>query len=87
MDLLGAILGWMFFGFLAGGLARLLFPGRQPMGCLGTILLGAAGSFAGGFVVYLFRGGDPLEPSGFIASVVSAVLILAIAARRRSSGS
>lgn len=83
MDLLVAILGWMFFGLLAGGLARLLFPGRQPMGCLGTVLLGVAGSFAGGFVAYLIRGGDPLQPSGFIASVVCAVLLLAIAAQRR----
>jgi uncharacterized membrane protein YeaQ/YmgE (transglycosylase-associated protein family) len=85
MNLLGAILGWILFGLIAGGLARLLFPGQQPMGCLGTILLGVVGSFTGGFVAYLIRGGDPLQPSGFIASVVCSIVLLALTTRRRRS--
>ncbi|MBX3444132.1 MAG: GlsB/YeaQ/YmgE family stress response membrane protein [Planctomyces sp.] len=83
MELLGAILGWCLFGVLAGGLARLLVPGPQPMGCLGTILLGVAGSFTGGFAVWLLSGGSPLQPSGFIASLLGAIVILVLANRNR----
>jgi uncharacterized membrane protein YeaQ/YmgE (transglycosylase-associated protein family) len=85
VELLAAALGWALFGLIVGGLARLLFPGQQPMGCLGTILLGVAGSFAGGFVAYLIRGGEPLQPSGFFASLICGVLILLIASRNRTT--
>ena len=37
-------------GLIAGAIARLLMPGRDPIGLLGTILLGVAGSFVGGFL-------------------------------------
>ena len=37
-------------GFFVGAIARLLMPGRDPMGCLATSLLGIAGSFTGGFL-------------------------------------
>jgi uncharacterized membrane protein YeaQ/YmgE (transglycosylase-associated protein family) len=37
-------------GFIVGAIARLLMPGRDPLGVLGTIVLGVAGSFVGGFL-------------------------------------
>jgi uncharacterized membrane protein YeaQ/YmgE (transglycosylase-associated protein family) len=44
------IIGWIVFGLIAGALARWLMPGRDPGGCLVTILLGIAGAVVGGFV-------------------------------------
>lgn len=78
MELLSAIIGWTFFGMIAGAVGRLIVPGRQPLGCLGTILLGVTGSLIGGFVSWLIFGGDPLQASGWIMSILGAVLLLAI---------
>jgi|GEM_PF-2849662 len=45
------LVGWIFFGFVIGLIARGVVPGPQPMGCLGTIVLGIGGSFAGGIPI------------------------------------
>lgn len=79
MDLLWAILAWSLFGLIAGAIARLLVPGRQPMSILMTIVLGIVGSLLGGFVGWLLIGGQPLQASGWIASILGAVVVLLIA--------
>ena len=56
-----AILGWIVFGFVIGLIARAIYPGRQALGFVTTTLLGVAGSFIGGFLAYLIRGGEPLQ--------------------------
>jgi uncharacterized membrane protein YeaQ/YmgE (transglycosylase-associated protein family) len=78
----GAIVAWAVFGLIVGAIARLLWPGRQPAGCLGTIVLGLVGSIVGGFVTNLFVGGpdNPWHPAGWIMSIVGAILVLWIAA-------
>jgi uncharacterized membrane protein YeaQ/YmgE (transglycosylase-associated protein family) len=64
-------------GLLAGAVARFLVPGRDPMGCLGTILLGVVGSFVGGFLWTLIQFHQvELRPIGFIGSVIGAVVVL-----------
>ncbi|MEQ8716284.1 MAG: GlsB/YeaQ/YmgE family stress response membrane protein [Acidimicrobiales bacterium] len=69
-------------GLVVGGLARLLVPGPDPMGLLGTWLLGIVGSFTGGFVGYAVFGADiddgAVQASGFIGSVIGAVIVLLI---------
>ncbi len=85
MDLFTAIISWAVFGLIAGAIARLLVPGRQPLGCLGTILLGVTGSLIGGFVSWLLFGGHPLQASGWIMSILGAVLVLAIGVIPRRS--
>ncbi len=57
------ILGWIVFGLVVGAIARLLMPGRQPLGIIVTILLGIAGSFVGGWIGTLLHGGSLREPS------------------------
>lgn len=77
--MLWAILVWIVFGLICGALARLLVPGRQTMGVGMTILLGIVGSFLGGFIGFvLFGNGEPLQPSGFIMSVLGAIITLAL---------
>lgn len=78
METFVAILVWLLFGLIIGALARLIVPGRQHMGWLTTIGLGILGSFLGGLVAYLFRGGEPLQTSGFWMSLLGAVIVLAI---------
>jgi len=74
--------GWVIFGFFAGLIARALMPGKQGLGLIATTLLGIAGSFVGGFLASLLRGGNwrawerGLEPSGFVGAVVGAFVLL-----------
>jgi uncharacterized membrane protein YeaQ/YmgE (transglycosylase-associated protein family) len=52
------------------------------MGCLGTVLLGVAGSFIGGTIANLIAGeGFALAPAGFIGSVLRAMLLLLLMRR------
>ena len=53
---------WILIGALAGGIAKAVMPGRDPGGCIVTILLGIAGAAL----------------AGFIAAVLGAILILFI---------
>ena len=41
---------WILLGLLAGTLAKFLVPGRDPSGCIVTIVLGIAGAFLGGLI-------------------------------------
>ena len=73
---------WMLIvGLIAGALARLIVPGKDPMGILMTILLGVAGSFVGGFVsrlIWPVEAGSVIHPAGIIMSVVGAILLLVL---------
>lgn len=44
------ILGWIVLGLIAGAIAKLLMPGKDPGGCIITILIGVAGAFLGGWI-------------------------------------
>jgi uncharacterized membrane protein YeaQ/YmgE (transglycosylase-associated protein family) len=72
--------GWIILGFVAGLLARAIMPGEQRMGFVRTTLLGIAGSFVGGLLAALLRGGDPLviEPTGFIGATIGALVLLVL---------
>ncbi len=76
------ILVLLVVGLIAGGLARLLVPGPDPMGLIGTWLLGVAGSFVGGFLGYVLFGHDfddgAVQTSGLIGSVLGAIVVLLI---------
>ena len=80
--MLGFMLGLIIVGLVAGALARLLVPGRDPMGIGATILLGIVGSFVGGFLAdVLFRSDSEdlgIHPVGIIGSVVGAIIVLLI---------
>jgi uncharacterized membrane protein YeaQ/YmgE (transglycosylase-associated protein family) len=72
------ILGWIIVGLLAGALARLIMPGRDPGGCVVTILLGIAGALLAGYVGRLGGFYAPGERAGFIAAVLGSVAVLAV---------
>jgi uncharacterized membrane protein YeaQ/YmgE (transglycosylase-associated protein family) len=44
------ILAWIVFGLIAGGIAKFIMPGKDPGGCLGTVVIGILGAVIGGFV-------------------------------------
>jgi uncharacterized membrane protein YeaQ/YmgE (transglycosylase-associated protein family) len=79
---LGFIIAMILIGIVAGYLARLLVPGRDPMSFLQTLVLGVVGSFIGGFLGYVLFNKDvgegALQPSGIIGSIIGAVIALLI---------
>ena len=84
------ILWMLIIGLVIGAIAKLIMPGKDPGGIIVTMLLGVAGALIAGFLgraVGWYREG---EPAGFIASVLGAIVLLAIyrmiVARRRYLG-
>jgi len=67
------ILWMIIIGLIAGAIAKLIMPGRDPGGVIITILLGIAGSLIGGF---LFGGSDGRV--GIIGSIVGALILLGL---------
>ena len=79
------IIGWIIFGLIAGLLARWLMPGKDPGGCIVTVLLGIAGAVVGGFVARLLGLATTTVTLGdrnFLVqlafAVLGAIIILAI---------
>lgn len=74
-----AILGWIFFGLIVGLIARMLYPGRQSMGFIATMVLGIIGSLVGGAISYAF-GHEPqdglFQGSGWIMSIIGAMIVV-----------
>ena len=75
------ILSWVVFGLLAGAIARLVVPGRQPLGCLTTLAVGVLGALLGGALgeVVLDRDVDlKFDLVPFLLAVAGAVLLLLV---------
>ncbi len=72
--------GWIIIGLLAGALAGVFVPGRERMGCIGTMLVGILGGIIGGFLWVNVLGQD--EASGWLGALVIAtigsILVLAV---------
>ncbi len=75
---MGTILWTLIIGLVIGAVAKLLMPGRDPGGCIITILLGVAGAFVAGYIGRAAGWYEPGQPAGFIASVIGAMLLLLI---------
>jgi uncharacterized membrane protein YeaQ/YmgE (transglycosylase-associated protein family) len=74
------IIWLLIVGLVVGAIARLLMPGRDPIGIFGTIVLGIAGSFVGGFLQNLIEyhslSVHSFHPVGLIGSVIGAWVLL-----------
>jgi uncharacterized membrane protein YeaQ/YmgE (transglycosylase-associated protein family) len=69
-----SIIWTLFIGLVVGAIAKLLMPGKDPGGCIITILLGIAGAFVGTWIGRVFAGGNYV--AGWIMSVVGAMILL-----------
>ncbi|GAB3224535.1 GlsB/YeaQ/YmgE family stress response membrane protein [Mycolicibacterium hippocampi] len=79
--MLWTILGAIVVGLIVGGLARLIMPGKQNIGVIMTVALGALGSFLGSWVTYQLgysneNGGFEIIP--FLVGVIIAIVLIAI---------
>lgn len=70
---------WMcFIGLVAGVLAKLIMPGKDPGGFIVTMLLGIAGSLVAGYLGRFLGWYEEGQGAGFLMSVFGAVLLLAV---------
>lgn len=74
------IVSWIILGLVAGTIAKILLPGRDPGGIVGTVLIGIAGAFIGGWLSATFLD-RPIEnnfvdPSLWIAAIAGALVLL-----------
>jgi len=76
---------WIVVGLIVGAIARAIFPERQPMGWIGTAVLGMAGSLVGGFLSSLIWHGNirVFQVGGFISSVIGALILLWLVSRKK----
>ena len=71
-------LWWILIGLVAGLIAKAITPGRDPGGCLVTIVIGIAGAVLAGFVGQQMGWYSQNEGAGFLAAIVGAILILIV---------
>ncbi|HKI29330.1 MAG TPA: GlsB/YeaQ/YmgE family stress response membrane protein [Actinomycetota bacterium] len=82
---IGSILGYILVGLIVGLLARVLVPGRDPIGLLGTLVIGVVGAVLGGWLAGAFF--QETEGVDWLASIGVAVLLVLLtrAGSRRSA--
>lgn len=74
-----SLIWFLVIGLIAGFVARWIVPGRDPMGWLGTMVLGVVGSFVGGTLAALiFDGTLDVTPTGLVGSIVGAIIVLLV---------
>ncbi len=74
------VIWWLLVGLLAGAIARLIIPANRRLGCLGTLVLGLAGSLVGGWIGYILESHPyrRFSPAGLLGSILGALLILGL---------
>lgn len=70
------IIGTLVIGLIAGVIAKLLMPGKDPGGCIITILLGIVGAFVATYLGKLLGIYEPGDTAGFIGATLGAMLVL-----------
>ncbi len=80
------IFAWIVFGLIAGALAKLIMPGKDPGGMIVTMLIGIAGAILGGFVGGLmgFGGISGFDIRSMAIAIVGALLLLFIYRKMKS---
>lgn len=63
-------------GLIVGALARLIMPGRDPIGILGTLIIGVVGSILGGILWNTLLPNNDNEGVAIFAGVVVALVLL-----------
>jgi uncharacterized membrane protein YeaQ/YmgE (transglycosylase-associated protein family) len=71
-------IAWIIIGAIAGAIARAIMPGRDPGGCIITILLGIGGAVLAGWLGNMLGWYKQGQGAGFIAAIIGAIIILFI---------
>ncbi|MER7817321.1 GlsB/YeaQ/YmgE family stress response membrane protein [Streptomyces sp. NPDC096153] len=76
------IIAWILIGLLAGMIAKLLMPGKDPGGIIITMLIGIAGGLLGGWLGKVIFGVDSIDGffdlSTWVAAIVGSLILLVV---------
>ena len=72
------LIGTAIIGLITGVIAKFLTGDREPTGCIVTMLIGIVGAYVALFIGKAIGHYGDGEAPGFIASVIGAVILLAI---------
>jgi uncharacterized membrane protein YeaQ/YmgE (transglycosylase-associated protein family) len=78
---MGAMIGWIIFGLIAGAVAKLLTPGKDPGGLFVTMLLGIGGALIGGYIgrlLWASTGVNDWSIGSFALAIGGAIVLLAL---------
>jgi uncharacterized membrane protein YeaQ/YmgE (transglycosylase-associated protein family) len=77
---MNGILSWIIFGLIAGAIAKFLTPGRDPGGCIITIIIGVVGALLGGWLATVlgFGGISGFDFRSFVIAIGGSILLLVI---------
>lgn len=77
---IGTIIAWIVVGLIAGGLAKLIMPGKDPGGIIITLIIGLIGAVIGGWIVGFFggSGASGLNVWSIIVAIIGAIVLLGI---------
>ncbi|WWP01811.1 MAG: GlsB/YeaQ/YmgE family stress response membrane protein [Candidatus Dasytiphilus stammeri] len=80
------IISWIFFGFIAGILAKWIMPGKDGGGIIITIILGILGALVGGWISTLLGFGkvDGFNFGSFLVAIIGSLMILWIYRKLRN---
>lgn len=72
------ILSWIIFGLIAGAIAKFLTPGRDPGGCIVTIVIGIVGALLGGWIATVlgYGGISGFDLRSFVIAILGSILLL-----------
>ena len=79
-----SIIATILIGLIVGLIARAVKPGNDKLGWIMTIILGIAGSFLASFIGVSMGWYAQGQPAGWIASIIGAIILLAIYSMVRS---
>lgn len=75
------MLSWILFGLIAGAIAKFIMPGKDPGGCIGTIIIGILGALIGGFIgteLLDFGTVTGFNARSFGIAILGAIILLSI---------
>ena len=74
-----SVIAWILLGLIAGALAKMLMPGKDPGGILVTILIGVAGAIVGGFIWNVATGNESygdFDIGGVLIAILGSIILL-----------
>lgn len=74
-----SVIAWLLLGLVAGAVAKMLMPGKDPGGMVVTILIGIAGAMIGGFLWNVLTGHDgygDFDIGGIIIAIIGSMILL-----------
>jgi len=71
-----SIIWTILVGLVVGAIAKLLMPGKDPGGCIVTILLGIAGALVASYLGQAVGWYKPGQPAGWVTSIIGAMILL-----------